>query len=227
MVTMPSHDLTKAVTFANTFDRKRPSSCVVWDLAGQKKLAELDVEATTGQAPVAAISPSGERIVIAAYVQHVMPPTPMPSVMTVTGWDLKTGKKLGQVEDKTANGQLQIAALSESTAIISNANGKLRLFDFETGKPGDELEATSPGYEQNGPIVLSPDRNRFAVAVTVGNRRHTACGLSLAVQEGHSTFTGHLGPVSAIAFSEDGATLASGSNDSSVLVWDLSGIEKE
>jgi WD40 repeat protein len=36
------------------------------------------------------------------------------------------------------------------------------------------------------------------------------------------TFLGHRAPVSAIAFAPDGKTLATGSLDASVLLWDLS-----
>ena len=40
------------------------------------------------------------------------------------------------------------------------------------------------------------------------------------------TFEGHVAPVTAMAFSPDGKALASGSQDTAVLLWDLSVIGK-
>jgi pre-mRNA-processing factor 19 len=39
------------------------------------------------------------------------------------------------------------------------------------------------------------------------------------------TFIGHLGPISALRFSDDGNFLASGAQDTSVILWDLNKIE--
>jgi WD40 repeat protein len=41
------------------------------------------------------------------------------------------------------------------------------------------------------------------------------------------TFSGHRGPVSALRFSPDGKALASGAQDTSVLLWDLTGVTKK
>jgi WD40 repeat protein len=35
------------------------------------------------------------------------------------------------------------------------------------------------------------------------------------------TFTGHRGPITALCFAPDGKTLASGSLDTTILLWDL------
>ncbi len=40
------------------------------------------------------------------------------------------------------------------------------------------------------------------------------------------TFAGHTGPITALVFSAEGKTLASGSQDCTVLLWDLTTIGK-
>ena len=146
-------------------------------------------------------------------------PTP---AMVITGWELKSGKKLGTVEDVKMTGQIQIAAASESTAIIATTQGKARLIDYETGKFGDEIETPQNSSYAPTPIVFSPDRKRFAMGV--GLEEPGAFGVRIhewpSARPLH-TFKGHAGMVSALRFSADGKLLASGSYDGTVLVWDM------
>ena len=143
--------------------------------------------------------------------------------MAITGWHLKTGKKLGTVRDVKMNGQVHLTAASETTAIVAATEGKPRLIDFEIGKFGDEIEMPQGSAYAPTPIVFSPDGKRFAMGV--GLEEPSAFGVQIyawpSARPLH-TFKGHAGAVSALRFSADGKLLASGSYDGTVLVWDMS-----
>jgi WD40 repeat protein len=51
--------------------------------------------------------------------------------------------------------------------------------------------------------------------------------LALARRKALHTFLGHVGPVTALRFSADGRFLASGAEDTAVLVWDLNKLPAE
>ena len=64
-------------------------------------------------------------------------------------------------------------------------------------------------------IVYSPDGSRFAVASGIGiwlYDAHTGAEIAL--------LTGHTGSVLSVAYSPDGSTLASGSWDGTIRLWD-------
>jgi WD40 repeat protein len=75
--------------------------------------------------------------------------------------------------------------------------------------------------------TFSPDRKLLAVGVPVDR------GLEFGVRlyswpEGKvlHTFSGHRAPITALSFSADGKTIASGSDDTSVLLWDLGALDR-
>jgi WD40 repeat protein len=226
--TVCSLDLKTVICFESADGRTRKPFCRVWDLEGQKKLGEVEIPTVLGRV-TAAISPSGERLVVAAYLDDKR--GNFPATIVIEGWDIKTGKRLGTVEGPKLVGDIQIVAASESIAIV-NTQGKARLIDFESGKLGGEIES---GLEHDAlnkphmtsPVVFSPDRKRFALGV--GTENAGPFGVRIfewpSVKPLH-TFKGHTGAVSALRFSDDGKLLASGSSDGTVLVWDLTAIGK-
>jgi WD40 repeat protein len=196
----------------------------VWDIATKKKTAEIEVPFDRPGAFAASLSPSGERLVVARVMMSAAARRP---AMVVTGWDLKTGKKLGEVDDLNPVGQFRATAISEVTVVVSSSNGRVRLFDYELGRGGEELEPLSRATPPGAPAaaVLSADGKRFAFPVPTkdptvfGVRVHDwPSGKAL------HTFSGHKGPVTALAFNPDGKTLASGSTDGAILLWDMTKI---
>jgi WD40 repeat protein len=221
---VPSADLTRVAILSVTTDETGTASCAVWDTTNRRKLAEVEVPYTTRWLPTAGISPSGERLVTAVYER--IPPD-AEQKLVVTGWDLKTGKKIDHVVDVNASGRLFVAVASDGYAVLSFGSGRMRAYNYADGKGGDEFETTRPGPEVTGPVVFSPDGKQFASAAPADERGTSG----VRVHDWPSgrvrhTFVGHRTPVTALGFSPDGKTLASGSQDTTVLLWDV-GEKKE
>lgn len=219
-MTLPSPDLRSMFCLSMKFDRTKPGSCVVWDLVDQKQRGRVELPPSNGGVGAAGLSPSGERLVVAVHVPGNKK-NPMPATV-ITGWDLKTGKKLDTARDVTMSGRLHVTVASETSAIVAAEAGKPRLVDFEIGKLGDEIEMPQDVAYAHSPIVLSPTGKRFAVGVFLEKQKK----YGVQIHDWPSarvihTFWGHAGAVSALRFSEDGKLLASGSFDGTVLVWDM------
>jgi WD40 repeat protein len=147
-----------------------------------------------------------------------------PQVLRVTGWDLKAGKKLGEFEDMNSRGAPFVAAASNSFAVVATTAGRLRAYDYEAGRGGDEFEPGGNRADAAGPVLFSPDGKWFVTGHAAdpgvyGVRVHDWPGGRVL-----HTLTGHAGPVTALVFSPDGKTLASGSQDGTVLLWDMAAL---
>jgi WD40 repeat protein len=96
--------------------------------------------------------------------------------------------------------------------VPSPSGGKrTRVWEVTTGKELCRLNI--PDFSDREPKCFSPDGKLLAVA-RVKN-------VNLAGKE-IGQLTGHQAEVNAVAFSADGKTLASGSNDLTCLIWDVS-----
>jgi WD40 repeat protein len=194
----------------------------VWNVAAKKKTAEVEVSFDSPGLAAASLSPSGDRLVVARVLKRENAVRP---VLTVTGWDLKTGKKLGEIEDINAEGQFRVTALSERTVVVSSWNGWVRLFDYELGRGSEELEPKGTARPGMSATVLSPNGKRFAYGLPT--KDPTVFGVRVHDWPSGKvlhTFSGHMRPVTALAFSPDGKTLATGSLDGTIILWDLTKI---
>ena len=217
---MPSDDGTKVVTVSRQPERGRAGACDVWDLRTQRRMTELEIPSST-TVPIPSVSPSGTRMVVATSTWR---PEAEAAVLLVTGWDLKGGRQLAEVVDATASGQLFVTAVDDTTAVLSTGGGRLWAVDYAAGRVGLEIDKLPTRGEAAvySPAVVSPDGKRIATGV-VGDQIEDY-GVRVydwpAGKLTH-TFTGHLGPVTALRFSPDGQSLASGAQDASVILWDL------
>jgi WD40 repeat protein len=220
----PSADLSRVAVI--TPRTGRPASCrlTVWDIPGERKLMEADQPGFWP--PAAGFSPDNARLV--TVVGAEVPTPPGQPGTRITGWDVATGKRLGEVEGPAsvnANG----VSVRGGWALVA-ARGQLWAVDYEAGRIGEAIDVVRGGGPV-GPVVFSPSGELFAVGVPLAAWSPDTPMGSGGVRvydwpRGRvlKTFAGHAGPVTALRWSADGKVLASGSADTTVLLWDVAGL---
>ena len=138
----------------------------------------------------------------------------------VTGWDVKTGKKLAELDGKFTQ-VLAIAAASRNSCVLSTRDSKLWEVDFERGIIGKIIDKSTPETAQFAVPTFSPEGKRLAAGVRTGKREWTIRVYDWPEGNLLHSFIGHTDSITALAFSSNGTTLASGSADGTVMLWDL------
>jgi WD40 repeat protein len=216
-----SPDGMKLMTISRQAQTKRMGSCVVWDLTTRQRLAEFDVEpGGSAAAPMGVLSPDGTRLALVTVRTRSNK-----TALLFVGYDLKTGKKLAELEEPVrVSGTISMVAADNDWLVVASTAGRVWKVNYAKGKTGKDLDKLPLRGEVpvHGPVVFSPDGKRFAIGVV--GQRYTTYGVRVydwAQGKPLKTYIGHRGPVSALRFSADGKYLATGSQDTSVLLWDL------
>jgi WD40 repeat protein len=201
------------------YDQDPPKTITLtaWDTATGAKLVEADVPA--GELVAVSVSPDRTKLVTALNTRTAGKESRL--VLLITGWDLTTGgKKLGELTEKGGYGTVFVTAAPDNvTALVSTTDDRLVVVDVTTGKAVREIE-TGRSRVTCAP-VFGPDAKTFAVGVGGGYGAGGTARVYDASGKPIRTFRGHLGLVLSVAFSPDGTTLASGSSDTTALIWSL------
>ncbi len=128
-------------------------------------------------------------------------------------WDPSTGKLPRQIA-KGGN----ILAFSADGMTLATHDGVLRLWEFATGQERSQLTLSVP-YA----MAFSADGNILAVSDFNGSIRLWDVFADRELGE----LAGHRGAVKTLIFSPDGNRLISGSQDSTMLVWDAAAWSKK
>lgn len=215
-----SADGKRMVTATSNGFSKTTARLTVVDITANTKTADVELGAGTVSALV--VTPDGKT---AGAFRSTQDDKGNPKTV-YTSVDLMTGKTIGEAEFKEASAPRAAAAPDNKTLVVNRslvptdvASSGLAVIDVTDGKKVKDLEGLN-SYVSAGP-VFSSDGKRMAVAGdpsgvpvitvfdwTTGKPTHT--------------FRGHTSAVSALTFSADGKALATGSYDSTVLLWDLS-----
>jgi RNA polymerase sigma factor (sigma-70 family) len=157
-------------------------------------------------------------------------------------WDLKTGRRLRQFEFAELqpssvdgqptrpppppsgkggrNGYGYAAAVSPDGRLIAYGSywHYLAIHEVLTGKTVHVIDKLLP--DGAGTLAFSPDGRMLAWS---GWQQPTIHLLELSTGKERYRFDGHKRRVTSLAFSADGKTLISGSEDTTAIVWDLTG----
>jgi RNA polymerase sigma factor (sigma-70 family) len=191
------------------------------EFATGKERQRLEVNAEYGGG--AAFSPNGRTLVVWC------------SDHTAQVWDLASGKMTRQFEfaegPRAANmpvapgfgdrGRMAYTAtVSPDGRLIAygSQQGYLAVHEVATGKVVRLVDGLNP--DGAGVLTFSADGRMLARA---GWRQATIHLLELATGKERVRFTGHKGRIMSLAFAADGHTLASTSEDTTALVWDVAG----
>jgi WD40 repeat protein len=127
-------------------------------------------------------------------------------------WDVKTGNQVASLEGQPTIVWSVAASSDGQTLITSGYDGKIILWNLADRKPRQTIE--KKGWIRR--VALTPDNSRFAAAMEDGSV------ILFDSQDGkeQKTIKAHEAAVYDVAFSPDGATLATCSTDKLAKLWD-------
>lgn len=191
----------------------------VWDAESGTRVSELEMPPCELQNAV--LTPDRNKLATVTVTRDEKT-----TEWQITTWEVKSGKKLGTHTGMGGYGPTHLACGDNDTLLTSIPGGKVVVLNLADGKISREIETGRRGLTCHP--AFTKDGKTFALSPSGAFGAATAEILlfDAATGEPKGKFRGHSGPVQCLAFNADGTRLASGSADTTVLVWDVSAAEK-
>jgi WD40 repeat protein len=199
-------------------DKPKPGSFSVYNAKDFLKTGEYELKAGTVQD--AALSADGQRL---SYLRVVSDNKSNKTDCFVTTVNTKDGQAVSELTLKYGYSSAYLIPSADAKMmylIPPGGDKKMLPIDLETGKAD---KAISLPFQPSVRPVKSVDGKKLAISTQTGYGAGQSSIAVLDLESGKLTheFQGHVKQVTSLAFSSDGKKLASGSNDTTVLVWDL------
>jgi len=133
----------------------------------------------------------------------------------LVAWDVATGQEHRFPKDISVFGMSFVDVSKDGRLLLGRTDEGLALWQMATG---EQLWQPPLKLQQILSYRLSPDGRMVA---WYDSKERKICLCEIASSQIVKTFQGHLGRVLRMTFSPNGRTLVSGSDDSTVLFWDV------
>jgi WD40 repeat protein len=191
----------------------------VWDVASGKEVRRLEMQERNTPlrfgAYRLALSNGGRLLAVS---NHFISPTARGLVGKIYLWDVDSGKEVRCISlGDSGFGGLALSA--DGGLLAAACNGGLTLWRPSDGKKLWQRERVSGG---DTCLAFAPDGRSLAIATTFQQGREIALWECIT-EKLRCRFAGHGAIVTCLAFSHDGSLLATGGEDATILLWDLTG----
>ncbi len=205
-------------------------TCTVLDVPQLTAAREFTAPGKAGEIVTAALAPDGKTFAALAIYWRHGPMYRVPVGHRLSLWDVATGQERHLAEFRPAPGKgiftgqpWALAFLDGGRTLVSVVqggpdNGLMQFWDTATLKERRRFRLPLP---EGHVVAFSADGTRFA-----SSDRKAVCVWRTSDGRQLQRFAGHRRAVTALAFSPDGRVLASGSADTTILVWEVIGLRE-
>ncbi len=145
---------------------------------------------------------------------------------TISLWEIHTGREVVTHTEHSENITTLVFSPDSKVLASGSEDNTIRLWTATAGKllflplTGHAGDVTSIAFSPDSKVLASGSTDNTIRLWSATSGQHLAT-LEEQIEWGVVTHKGHTGDVTAVAFSPDGTTLASGDRDNTILLWDI------